>query len=151
MSDSRGADRGSGFAAAAVLSLVAACSPSNTDGGSIDDLIAPPSVSVVTADPSAVAALSVLSTRVSSDGAHALGPSTFPAGADYFQDRVHDYVFDRALDELEIVNDVLCLIAQTHYQDFVNSGLYRAQIDGELCDSKSHSVNQPGQQKSFED
>jgi len=82
------------FALGLLLSQ-AGCSPSSADGD-LSGLIAPPPVSVLSADPDAVSA-----------GVRRLSPSAFPTDAEYFTDPVHDLTFDRASQEIDAVNEVL--------------------------------------------
>lgn len=117
----------------------AGCSPSSARGGD-DDLIAPPSVALLTADPDAISFSSV----------HRLSTAQFPAGCDYFRDHAHQEVFDAAADELEVVNDVLCELAQSRYGELVNRGLYLAQIDAALCDPAGAGVTALGTARSLE-
>ena len=117
----------------------AACAPSDADR-SVEGLIAPPSVSVLSADAAAVAA-----------GVRKLSPSAFPADAEYFTDPVYENAFDLATDEITVVNDVLCLLGQARYGELVNQGVYLAQIETQRCDPGAGSVTQSGTTKSYED
>lgn len=116
----------------------AGCSPSSAKGGD-DDLIAPPSVALLTADPDSIT-LAV----------HRLSPAQFPPGSDYFRDAAHQYVFDAAADELDVVNDVLCELAQARCGEFVNRGLYLAQIDAALCDPAGTGLTALGTTRTLE-
>jgi hypothetical protein len=95
---------------------------------------------VLSADPAAVAT-----------GVRRLSPSAFPADAQFFTDPVHDYTFDRASDEIDVVNDVLCLLRQARYGELVNQGLYLARIDKQQCDPSSGTTSQAGATVNFED
>ncbi len=122
-----------------LLLAQAGCSPSDADGD-LSGLIAPPSVSVLSADSAAVAT-----------SVRRLSPSAFPADAQYFTDPVHDYTFDRASEEIDVVNAVLCLLQQARYGELVNRGLYLARIDKQLCDPSTGTTSQSGATVSYED
>ncbi len=122
-----------------LLLALAGCAPTDPNG-SIEGLIAPPSVSVVTADPDLVAA-----------SLHTLGVSQFPADAEYFTDGVHQFVYDGALKQIEKVNEVLCLLAQSRYEALTNDGLYLAQIDPGLCATGGGPLNQAGGGRQLEE
>lgn len=122
-----------------VLLAQAGCSPSAA-GGDIAALIAPPSVSVVSAGAGAGAT-----------SVRQLAPTSFPADADYFTDPLHEYAFDRATNELDVVNDLLCLLAQARYGELVNQGLYVAQIDTQRCDPAQGAAPQSVGSVAYED
>jgi len=120
----------------------------------VDGLSAPEQLEVVTADEQVIEAASSGGTvSVGEGGASGgaagggfhggalglLGPGDFPAGSDFVTDASESYVYDQSMEVLETVNSILCMIAQTAYDQMVNEGTYLAQIDESLCDQGSDS------------
>jgi hypothetical protein len=57
----------------------------------------------------------------------------FDASSDYATDRARVHVYDPAIDPLNLVNEILCLVSQTGIDQLVNQGPYLAQVNGTLC------------------
>ncbi len=57
----------------------------------------------------------------------------FPPEADFFTDPASAHVWGPAAEPLELVNDILCGLDLTGYQQMVNRGPYQAQVDPGLC------------------
>ncbi len=77
----------------------------------------------------------------------AIDTSLIDSSAAYFTDTADVFVEERSVDALNIVNEILCMIGQTGYQDMVNQGNYKAMIDVSQCESRdaassSNSKNQ---------
>lgn len=58
-----------------------------------------------------------------------------PAGSDYKKDVTRTFVSERSGQALESVNSILCMVAQTKYDEaaILNAGSYRALVDESLC------------------
>lgn len=68
----------------------------------------------------------------------ALVAAQLPAGSDYNKDVTRTFVSERSGEALESVNSILCMIAQTKYDDdsLLNSGYYRALVDESVCEGR---------------
>jgi hypothetical protein len=64
---------------------------------------------------------------------------TFPADADYNTDVSSSHVYDSSMETLSTVNEILCMLTQTAYDDMVNMDPYNAQIDEASCAKGSQS------------
>ena len=107
------------LSALTLTTLFAACGGGG--GGSSEAVIGltpPDEISVVT--PQESAALPV--------------DPDFALDADYHQDTVHRHVYDPAVEPLDTVNMILCLIDQTAVDRLVNEGPYLAQVNATKCD-----------------
>jgi len=104
-------------------------SSSSASSGAATALTVAEQVSIVDPQetPSRVQALKI--------GALNLSPSDIPAGSDYYNDRQEVFVHERSAKAFELVNEILCSIAQSKYEDMLNAGDYKAQIDKNLCGS----------------
>lgn len=71
----------------------------------------------------------------------AIDTTTIDPGAAYFTDTAEVFVEERSVDALNIVNEILCMIGQSGYQDMVNSGSYKAMIDVTQCQSRDSASN----------
>ena len=66
----------------------------------------------------------------------AIDTSLIDSTAAYFTDSTDVFVEERSVDALNIVNEILCMIGQTGYQNMVNQGNYKAMIDVSQCESR---------------
>jgi len=69
-----------------------------------------------------------------------------PAGSDYNQDVTHVYVEERSTENLNVVNEILCMMGQTKYDAMLNTGAYHAQVDTNQCRSNKSDASQAGQE-----
>ncbi|MEW6213641.1 MAG: hypothetical protein AB1478_00315 [Nitrospirota bacterium] len=74
-----------------------------------------------------------------------LSTSDIPANSDYFNDEQVVFVEERSAEAFDIVNEILCSIAQSKYDDMLNKGAYKAQIDMNKCTSGNDSASSAGQ------
>lgn len=58
----------------------------------------------------------------------------FAPEADYHQDPVRKHVYDPAIEPLDVVNMILCLVEQTAVDQLVNEGPYLAQVNATKCE-----------------
>lgn len=68
-----------------------------------------------------------------------------PAGSDYEKDVPSVYVQEKAADSFATVNEILCLMSQTKYDEMVNKGYYKALVNQKVCrgnDDVSNSTQQ---------
>ena len=73
---------------------------------------------------------------ISEEGvAGAVAPSV-PADSDYMQDETFAFVEEESVETFEIMNEILCMMAQTKYEDLLNQGNYKALIDMAQCESE---------------
>ena len=114
-------------------------SSSGGGSGSATALTVAESVSVVDANLSSLNKISPLRIGL-------LAPSDLPADSAYFTDETFVYVEDRSTDAFEMVNEILCMMAQTGYEAMLNQGVYRAQIDLNQCESSRDSGSSEGEE-----
>jgi len=108
-------------------------------GGSGASLSVAERISVVDASSSgsSVAGLRIGKFRV---------PSTVTAaGTDWSNDETQIYVHERSAEAFGIINEILCMMAQTQYDEMVNKGTYRAQIDMNQCEQERDSAESAGE------
>jgi hypothetical protein len=127
--------------------LITSCSGQGQGGGNgninLSALILPEKVSVVDPQTSGGAQqgsgkpLPLLVGLVSTD---------LPPASDYESDRTTVYVNERSLEAFNEVNNILCMLRQSRYEDMINKGPYRAQVDKNLCSSKRSDASTAGQQ-----
>lgn len=69
------------------------------------------------------------------------GATGWAATAAYLTDPQFVYIQDRASDAFKEANNILCMIAQTNYEDskLVNAGPYKAQVDEKKCSNDRDS------------
>lgn len=65
--------------------------------------------------------------------------------SDYVNDIPNVYVEERSVESFNIVNQILCMVAQTGYGAMVNQGPYKAQVDVKTCEGRD-SASAGGQQ-----
>lgn len=56
--------------------------------------------------------------------------------SDYVNDIPNVYVEERSVDSFNMVNQILCMVAQTGYAAMINEGPYKAQIDLKTCEGR---------------
>ncbi len=119
--------------------VFAACgggSSSTTPGTEVSALKVPERISVV--DPSSqnsTTSYSPSPIRPLTIGVTQIDPSSFPPDSDYNKDETFVFVGEMSLEAFDIVNEILCMMAQTKYDEMLNKGPYKAQVDRKLCSS----------------
>ncbi|MFT4539158.1 MAG: hypothetical protein ACI841_002828 [Planctomycetota bacterium] len=111
----------------ALLFLLQGCDSSSSGGTTsttVEGLEAPDQVSLVNASEE---------DEVVASGGIAPGSNSFPADADYNTDDARAWVYDPSMEALDQVNNILCYMAMTAYDEMVNEDTYIAQIDDALC------------------
>jgi hypothetical protein len=140
------------FAAAAAAVLLASCSGTGDSGNNTSDpriglspLVLPEQVSVV--DPQNPGGTggkpSVAGKIVPLLLEAVLGD--LPPASDYRRDKVSVYVNERSLDSFRSVNEILCMLRQSRYDEMLNKGPYRAQVDKNLCSTNRSDASSAGQ------
>ncbi|MBI5098557.1 MAG: hypothetical protein HZB30_04900 [Nitrospirae bacterium] len=71
--------------------------------------------------------------------------TTFPDDSDFSKDQTNVFVNERAAETFGTINEILCMIGQTKYDEMVNKGSYKAQIDKKLCSSDNDDPSSAGQ------
>lgn len=62
----------------------------------------------------------------------------------FYTDPREVHVYDRSMEPLRTINEILCMIDQTHYAEMVNRGPYIALVDTSFCSNdKSSEVGSP--------
>jgi hypothetical protein len=119
-------------------------SSTTTSSGSVSALTVAEKVSVVDAQSeqstSSVSPLSVDFERAR------LAITAVPADSDYNKDKTIIFVEERSAETFNLVNEILCMIAQSQYDDMLNKGDYKAQIDVKQCEQENDSASTAGQQ-----
>lgn len=69
----------------------------------------------------------------------------FPADSDFNNDQTKVYVNERSAETFEIVNEILCMIGQTKYDEMVNKGTYKAQVDKNQCSNDNDDPSSAGE------
>ena len=117
------------LAAAAALLGVAGCgggSSGTTTAAGVEALTVADKVSVVDATVDAAASGKFLAKLAGIW-------NNPPAGSDYEKDLPSVYVHEKAADSFGMVNEILCMLAQTKYGEMVNQGEYKALVNEKLC------------------
>jgi len=70
--------------------------------------------------------------------------SDLPSGSDYNTDESFVYVEERSAESFDIINEILCMMAQSGYDSMLNKGNYRAQIDVTQCSNSKDSASSAG-------
>jgi len=79
-------------------------------------------------------------------GKFKVAPSTVTAaGTDWTKDVTQVFVHERSAEVFDTINEIMCAIGQTQYDDMVNKGDYKAQIDMKKCSSSNDSASSAGQ------
>ncbi len=130
-----------------ILIILSGCG--NSDGtstttssttGTVSALDIPDKVSVVDAQSSSTSS-SVSPLYV----AKAIDPSALSSDSDYHKDKTFYFVEERSAETFDLINEILCSIAQSKYDDMLNKGTYKAQIDTNQCSSAKDSASSGGQ------
>ena len=110
-------------------------------GAKVEGLAVAGQVSVVDAKPPAQNAPPLQANSFKAMAA-AAAPAV-PEGSDYYTDKTHVYVHEKAGDALKTVNMILCMIKQTQYSDsrLINQGWYKALIDAGACEADDSTDN----------
>jgi len=58
-----------------------------------------------------------------------------PLDSDYYNDQADVYVEEESTQTFDTINEILCKIGQSKYDEMLNLGPYKAQIDKNLCSS----------------
>ncbi|MBI5809721.1 MAG: hypothetical protein HZB21_00805 [Deltaproteobacteria bacterium] len=74
-----------------------------------------------------------------------LAPADIPSGSDYFNDAQVVYVAEGSAKAFNIINEILCSMAQAQYDAMVNQGAYKAQIDVKKCSSANDDASSAGE------
>lgn len=70
----------------------------------------------------------------------------------YYTDPLEVHVYDPSMEPLRIVNEILCMIGQTHYAEMVNQGPYIALVNNSLCSNdRSSETGNPSSGANAED
>lgn len=77
-----------------------------------------------------------------------LSPDDMSATSQYKTDPQNVYVNEQSAEAFDITNEILCWMAQSQYDDMVNKGNYKAQIDLNQCKSTNDSASAAGQSSS---
>ena len=112
--------------------LLAACGGGGggTSSTPIEGLLPPEQISVVTP---------VESSALPSE-------PVFASDSDYAQDAARVHVYDLAIEPLNLVNEILCLVSQTAADQLVNAGPYLAQVNRTICNTgESQDASDTGQ------
>lgn len=76
-------------------------------------------------------------------------PSTVTAAnTDWSKDVTQVFVHERSEEAFGTINEILCAIGQTQYDEMVNKGDYKALIDNNQCSQKRDSAESAGQESS---
>lgn len=73
-----------------------------------------------------------------------IDPTSFSATSDYATDPTKIWIDERAGDALKVVNEMLCMLNQTRYEDMLNKGPYRAQVEKAQCRQQRDESQQDG-------
>ncbi len=128
-----------------VLILMVGCSggggggSTTTTTGTVSSLEVGEKVTVV--DPTTTAS-KVRSLKI---GYQQMSIASLPADSDYNTDETHVFVEERSADSLSIVNEILCMFAQTGYEEMLNEGDYIAQINMSACEGSKDSASSAGE------
>lgn len=79
-------------------------------------------------------------------GIASIDPSAFSADSDYNQDQTNIWIHERSAEAFNTVNEILCSIKQSKYDEMLNQGAYKAQIDVKQCSSSNDSASNAGQE-----
>lgn len=74
-------------------------------------------------------------------GIAALRARAFPDNSAFATDRTNLYVQEQSVEAFNNVNEILCMVGQTRYEQFLNQGPYTAQVDQNLCAANSGGGN----------
>ncbi len=74
--------------------------------------------------------------------------ASVPADSDFATDTTNVYVEEQSVQMFAQINEILCMIAQTRYDEMLNKGPYIAQIDQNQCRSSRGDASEAGQEAS---
>ncbi len=77
-------------------------------------------------------------------GYRAISPVSLSSDSDYHTDEASVFVEERSAEAFEIINEILCSIGQSKYDEMMNEGVYKAQIDINQCAQGRDSASQAG-------
>jgi hypothetical protein len=64
-----------------------------------------------------------------------------PPDSDYEQDKTFTFVEERSVEAFETINEILCMAAQTQYEEMLNRGPYKALVDEAQCDTEKDDAS----------
>jgi|SaaInl8_200m_RNA_FD_contig_61_727190_length_2658_multi_9_in_0_out_0_1 hypothetical protein len=79
--------------------------------------------------------------KISEEINRTINTGSFAADSDYNQDQTEFWVHEDSVQAFNTVNEILCSIAQTKYDEMKGLGNYRAQIDSSACSSSKDSAS----------
>ncbi len=79
-------------------------------------------------------------------GAFKVTSADLPADSDYNNDKTQVWVSERSVEAFNTINEILCSIAQSKYDEMLNLGDYTAQIDIKQCKSDNADAESAGQE-----
>lgn len=122
---------------------VAAVTGTGTTGTTSTSLTVADKISVVSSGSTTAApkAMPIIKSLNGLLGTKAV-PTSWGSTVDYYLDPTFTYVHERSAESLKTPNEILCMVAQAHYDSMVNKGAYKAQIDKNLCSSSKDSASQ---------
>jgi len=127
-----------------LLFSISCSSGSSSNSGDVSGLEIANQMSLVDTSTSVSASSSGFALALR-DALHA-DVSELPEDSDYVSDANHvdRYTYDESMEFLDMVNEILCMLNQTHYSDFLNEGPYMALVDSESCmkDKSNQASNQ---------
>lgn len=68
------------------------------------------------------------------------------AGTDYANDLTQTWTYERSEEAFGTINEILCMIGQTQYDEMVNKGTYKTMVDKNQCSTKRDSAEAAGQE-----
>ncbi len=78
-------------------------------------------------------------------GKFRVAPPQATTDSDWNKDQTQVFVHERSAEAFGIINEILCMMSQSQYDDMVNKGTYRAQIDMNQCKQDRDSAESAGQ------
>ena len=64
-----------------------------------------------------------------------------PPDSDYEQDETFSFVEEESVETFSIMNEILCMTAQTKYEEMLNAGNYKALIDMNQCEQERDNAS----------
>jgi len=119
-------------------------SSTGSTSGDVSSLTVAEKISVVDAQLSDTAA-NVQPLRM---GVFRVTAADLPANSDYNTDETFVYVEERSAGAFGIINEILCMIAQSGYDAMLNQGPYTALIDRNQCATERDDASSAGQEQS---
>ena len=114
----------------------------NNPTGTGDALAVGSKVSVVQAKESTTTVSTVSPLALNAKAIQAaINTGSFGADSDYRKDKTQIYVHEESAAALDVVNSLLCPLDQTQYDEMVNKGNYRAQVDDSQCEDRGKESN----------